>query len=110
MRAASTMFFNAARVSGSPRVFSPRSGFTQIFPAGSTLQAFSSRSTISCVSGTPGGVDVIDSGADLVGVFSLFEGIEQLHLRAGGLDGEHVGIEGDDGVEEVVDSESRMWV
>jgi hypothetical protein len=46
-RAAATMFFNAASVSGQARVLRPQSGFTQSRSGGMTEQAFSSSRVIS---------------------------------------------------------------
>jgi hypothetical protein len=48
-------------------------------------------------------VDVIDTRADLVGVAVLLEGVEQLHVSLGGLDGDDIGVKALDGREDVVE-------
>ena len=48
-------------------------------------------------------MDVVDAGADLVGVLVPPEGVEQFHPRARRFDRDHVGIHGADGVDDVVE-------
>lgn len=48
-------------------------------------------------------MDVVDTGADLVGVTVLLEGVKQLHVSLGGLDGDDISIETLDGGEDVVE-------
>ena len=49
------------------------------------------------------GMDVVDTGADLVGVAEVDEHIEQLHPRAGRLDRDHVGVHRFNGFQNVVE-------
>ena len=49
-----TMLASAGLTSAQPRVFRPQSGLTQIWSAGRTRVAFSSKSTISCTDGMRG--------------------------------------------------------
>ncbi|MNT70291.1 hypothetical protein D3C72_2086570 [compost metagenome] len=37
-------------------------------------------------------MDVVHAGADLIGILKVLEGVEQLHVRARGFDGDHIGI------------------
>lgn len=53
--------------------------------------------------GNTGGVDVVDTGADVAGVGLVNEDLEELGIRLGVLNGEDIGIEGSDGVEEVLE-------
>lgn len=48
-------------------------------------------------------MDVVDTGADLVGVAIVFEGVEELHVRLGGLDRDDISIETLDRGEDVVE-------
>lgn len=54
------------------------------------------------LTGNTGRVDVVDTGADLVGVAVLLEGGEELHVTLGGLNGDDISIETLDGGEDVV--------
>jgi hypothetical protein len=47
-------------------------------------------------------VDIIDTGADLVRVAVVLEGVEELHVSLGGLDGNDIGVKTLDGGEDVV--------
>src|SRR5262245_1874408 len=49
------------------------------------------------------GVDVINAGANLVGIAVASERFQKLHLRARGLDRYHVSIQGADGLDDVVE-------
>jgi len=48
-------------------------------------------------------MDVVDAGADLRRIGVGLEGVQQLHLRAGGLDGDDVGVHRADGGDDVVE-------
>src|SRR5258707_84570 len=48
-------------------------------------------------------MDVVDAGADLVRIAVVLEGVEQFHLRARGLDRDHVGVHGANRVDDVVE-------
>jgi hypothetical protein len=48
-------------------------------------------------------VDVVDTRADVAGVSLVNEDLEELGVRLGVLDGEDIGIQGGDGVEEVLE-------
>lgn len=48
-------------------------------------------------------VDVVDTRADVAGVLLVNEDLEELGIGLGVLDGEDIGIEGSDGVEEVLE-------
>jgi hypothetical protein len=48
-------------------------------------------------------VDIIDTRANLVGVSIMFEGIEELHVSLGSLDGDDISIKTLDGGEDVVE-------
>lgn len=48
-------------------------------------------------------MDVVDTGADGVGVAVVLEGVEQLQVSLGGLDGDDIGVETLDGGEDVVE-------
>ena len=48
-------------------------------------------------------VNVVDTGADLVGVAEALEGVEQLQVALGRLDGDDIGIKVLDGAEDVVE-------
>lgn len=50
-----------------------------------------------------GRVDIIDTWADVAGVGGVDEDLEELGIGLGVLDGEDIGIEGSDGVEEVLE-------
>ena len=54
------------------------------------------------VSGNTGGVDVVDAGADLVGVTVLLEGVQELEVALRRLDGDDVSVKALDGGEDVV--------
>ena len=54
------------------------------------------------LSGNTGRVDVVDTGANLVGVAVLLEGGEELHVALGGLDGDDIGVQALDRGEDVV--------
>ena len=47
-------------------------------------------------------MDVIHTRPDLVGVAVLFEGVQELHVALGGLDGDDIGVKALDGREDVV--------
>ena len=53
--------------------------------------------------GDTGRVDVVDTRADVAGVGLIFEDLEELGIALAVLDGEDVGIEGRNGVEEVLE-------
>lgn len=53
--------------------------------------------------GDTGRVDVVDTGSDVAGVLLVDEDAEQLGIGLGVLNGEDIGIEGSDGVEEVLE-------
>lgn len=62
-------------------------------------------------SGNTRRVNVVDTGANLVGVAVVLEGVEKLHVGLGGLDGDDIGVETLDGGEDVVEvgvAEVRM--
>ncbi len=48
-------------------------------------------------------MDIVNPGADGVGVVVAFEGFEQIQLRAGGLDGDDVGIEAGNVLDDVIE-------
>ena len=48
-------------------------------------------------------MDIPDARSDFVRILEVHEGFEQLHVRAGGLDGDDVGIQRGDGVDDVVE-------
>ena len=52
--------------------------------------------------GDTGGVDVVDTRPDLVGVAVVLEGVEELHVALRRLDRDDIGIERLDGREDVV--------
>ncbi len=102
--AAATMWSSAGRTSFQPRVFRPQSGLTQSRSRPTRRSASSSSASISSIDGHPRRVDVVDAGADLVRVGdAVGEGVEQLHVRARGLDRDHVGVESDDVLDDVVE-------
>lgn len=47
-------------------------------------------------------MNVVNTGTDLVGVSVLLEGVEQLHVTLGSLDGDDIGIETLDRREDIV--------
>lgn len=55
------------------------------------------------LAGNTGRVDVVDTGTDVTGVSRVDENAEELGVRLAVLDGENIGIEGGDGVEEVLE-------
>lgn len=48
-------------------------------------------------------MDVIDTGANLVGISVLFEGVEELHVTLGCLNGDDISIKTLNGGEDVVE-------
>lgn len=50
-----------------------------------------------------GGVNVVDTRSDVAGVSSVFKDPQQLRVRLRVLDGEYIGIQGSDGVEEILE-------
>lgn len=48
-------------------------------------------------------MNVVDTRPDVAGVSSIFKDPQQLRIRLGVLDGEYIGIQGSDGVEEVLE-------
>lgn len=54
-------------------------------------------------SGNTRRMDVVDTGANLVRVTIVFEGVEKLHVGLRGLDGDDVGIKTLDGGEDVIE-------
>ena len=48
-------------------------------------------------------MDIVHPGADLVRIFEFHKGIQQLHGRTRGFDGNHVGVERGDGLDNVVE-------
>lgn len=48
-------------------------------------------------------MDVVDAGADFVGVVEVVEGVQQFHVGAGGFDGDDVGVHLGDGFDNVVE-------
>jgi len=54
-------------------------------------------------SGNTRRVDVVDTGADLVGVAVMLEGVKELHVGLGGFNGDDISIETLDGGEDVVE-------
>lgn len=55
------------------------------------------------LAGNTGGVDVVDTGADVAGVLLVNEDAEQLGIGLGVLNGENIGVESGNGVEEVLE-------
>ena len=53
--------------------------------------------------GDVGRVDVVHAGANLVGVVEVLKRVQQLHVRARSLDGDHIGIHVRDGGNDVVE-------
>jgi hypothetical protein len=53
--------------------------------------------------GNTGGVDVVDTGADVARVSLVLEDLEELGVALAVLDGQNVGIESGNGVEEVLE-------
>ena len=48
-------------------------------------------------------MNVVNAGADVVGVFRLDKGVEQFHFRARAFDGNHVRVHGGNGVNNIVE-------
>ncbi len=73
------------------RVFGEQSGFTHRRSAGMRWAAFCHQLHDVRLGGDVGRVDVVHAGADLVGVLEVLEGVQQLHVRARGLERDGVG-------------------
>ena len=102
-RAAATMLASAGRTSSHLRVFRPQSGLTQIWASASRCSRELEQAGHLFDVGHARRVDVVDARADLVRVAIVPERIEQFHLRARGLDRDHVGIHRADRVDDVVE-------
>ena len=91
-RAAATMFSIAAVTSGHLRVFRPQSGLTQSWSAGSRARPLSAAPPFHRPPARAGEWMSYTPGPISVGIAIFREGIQQLHLRARGLDRDHIGI------------------
>ena len=97
------MLTSAGRTSSHLRVFKPQSGLIQSCASESRCRAQLEQLGHLADLGNARRMDVVDAGADLVRVAIVPERVEQLHLRARGLDRDDVGVHRGDRIDDVVE-------